>query len=181
MRRSFSIIVAADEARGIGKSGALPWHLPGDMAYYKRTTTEAPEGKRNAVIMGRKTFDSIPLKFRPLKHRLNIVLSRQPGYAPSGVEVVESLDAALALVDRAPDVARVFVIGGGELYREALEHPHCSEVLLTRVHARFDCDTTLAPFEHAFVKVNSDGPHVDGGVSYTFETYTRRNGEGQAR
>jgi dihydrofolate reductase/thymidylate synthase len=175
MSPGFSVIVAADGARGIGKSGGLPWHLPGDMAFFKRTTSAAPPGKQNAVIMGRKTYVSIPAKFRPLRSRLNVVLTRSKGQAfDPGVLVAGSLSEALAQVAERPDVAKLFVIGGGELYREALLHPACSEVLLTRVHARFDCDTQLPPFEADFEKTHSDGPHQDGEVTYTFETYTRR-------
>ena len=97
MSRGFSIIVAADEARGIGRLGDLPWKLPGDMAYYKRTTTAAPEGQQNAVIMGRKTFESIPRKFRPLKQRLNIVVTRNAAFAEEGSVRASSLAQALSL------------------------------------------------------------------------------------
>jgi dihydrofolate reductase len=173
----FSIIVAADEARGIGRAGGLPWHLPGDMAYYKRVTSSARPGHSNAVIMGRKTFESIPEKFRPLKDRINVVLSRSPAYAAHGVFCVASLDGALALLARQENLADIFVGGGGELYREALAHPACARVLITRVQGRFDCDAFLAPFERDFVLTDREGPHRDAsgdGVPYTFETYARR-------
>jgi dihydrofolate reductase len=176
--REFSVIVAADEARGIGKDGALPWRLPGDMAYYKRTTSEAPPGQQNAVVMGRATFESIPSKFRPLKQRLNVVLSRDAAYAPDGVLRASSLEEALTLLDARADIAHVFIVGGAQLYREALLHPACTRVLLTRVHARFDCDTFLAPFEHDFVLERRDGPLREPDDAhappYTFETYLRR-------
>lgn len=172
--RSFSIVVAADQGRGIGKGPALPWRLPGDMAYFKRVTSEAPAGLRNAVIMGRKTYESVPAKFRPLPQRLNVVLSRgTPREAHDDVLFFASLDAALTALERRADIARVFVIGGGELYREALAHPACTRVYLTRVDATFDCDTFLAPFEAGFRLVTRDGPHDDHGVSYTFEVYER--------
>jgi dihydrofolate reductase len=176
---NFEVVVAADEARGIGREGSLPWRLPGDMAFFKRLTTEAPEGLRNAVLMGRKTYTSIPPRFRPLRGRLNLVLSRQPALAlDEGVEVLGSLDAALASLDPRPNLARAFVIGGGELYAEALAHPRCARVHLTRVHATFACDTFLAPFEERFRLVTRDGPHVEhaeqhDGIEYTFETYER--------
>jgi dihydrofolate reductase len=179
--RAFSIIVAADEARGIGRAGGLPWHLPGDMAYYKRTTSSAPAGKRNAVVMGRKTYESIPAKFRPLKGRLNVVLSRDPAYTPEDVLRAQSLERALAALESREEIAQIFIVGGAELYREALQHPACSCVFLTRVHARFECDTFLVPFEHDFVLTRRDGPHREPNqpndgvvVSYTFETYERR-------
>lgn len=174
MSTSFSVIVAADQLRGIGKDGTLPWHLPGDMAFYKRTTLAAPRGQHNAVIMGRKTFESIPARFRPLKDRLNVVLSRAPQYTPEGALKVGSLDEALQVVTARSDIAHAFVIGGGQLYDEALRHPACARVIITRVHASFACDTFLAPFEHSFVLTHTDGPHADDAASYTFETYERR-------
>ena len=86
---SFAIVVAADEARGIGAGNTLPWKLPTEMAYFKRVTTVAPPGRQNAVVMGRKTYESIPGKFRPLRDRLNVVLSRDPAYAAEGARTVE--------------------------------------------------------------------------------------------
>ena len=91
---AFSLVVAADQENGIGKGGKLPWRLPGEMAYFKRLTTEAPAGRRNAVIMGRKTYESIQPKYRPLTDRFNMVLSRDMTYRPQGAFVVSSLDAA---------------------------------------------------------------------------------------
>jgi dihydrofolate reductase len=171
---TLELVVAADEARGIGRAGGLPWRLPGDMAFFKRITTEAPAGRENAVLMGRKTYASIPPKFRPLRDRLNVVLSRQADLTVDpGVVVLGSLEAALAGLGSRVDLARTFVIGGGELYAQALTHPACARVHLTRVHARFDCDTFLAPFEDRFRLVTRDGPHHDDGVAYTFETYER--------
>jgi dihydrofolate reductase len=75
-----TLIVAATRAHGIGKGGTLPWRLPKEMAYFARVTTHAPEGTMNAVVMGRNTWESIPLKFRPLRRRANIVISRNANY-----------------------------------------------------------------------------------------------------
>lgn len=170
----FEVVVAADEARGIGRAGGLPWKLPGDMAYFKRLTSEAPEGCVNAVLMGRKTYESIPARFRPLRGRLNVVLSRRADFGTDdGVLVHGSLDAALGALAGRAELAKVFVIGGGELYAEALAHPACARVHLTRVHATFACDTFLAPFEDRFRLVTRDGPHRDADTGYTFETYER--------
>jgi dihydrofolate reductase len=77
MSRRFSIVVAAAANSGIGRAGQLPWRLPGDLAFFKRVTSQVTGAGRNAVIMGRKTWDSIPSKFRPLPGRLNIVISSQ--------------------------------------------------------------------------------------------------------
>lgn len=103
------------EARGgvIGSGGAMPWHLPEDGAHFRRTTAGS------AVVMGRATWDSLPERFRPLPGRTNIVLTRAPGLALDGAEVVGSLSAALAV---AADVSsgRAWVMGGGAVYRQAL-------------------------------------------------------------
>jgi dihydrofolate reductase len=175
MRRAFAMVVALDGAMGIGQGGAIPWRLPGDMAYFKRITSEASDGKQNAVIMGRKTYESIPPRFRPLPGRVNVVLSRRPDLElPAEVLRSESLDDALAQLEHRADVERVFVIGGGEIYAAGLLHPACEQLYVTRVDAAFDCDTHFPAFEDRFVRVTADGPHTDQGVGYTFEVYERR-------
>ncbi len=170
---SFAIVVAADQARGIGAGNALPWKLPTEMAYFKRITTEAAPGRQNAVVMGRKTYESIPAKFRPLKDRLNVVLSRDPAYVAEGARTCRSLEGALALLASESSVDQVFVIGGSSVYSEALRHPRCSRVFVTRVHATFPCDASLSEFEQNFHRVSRDGPHRDGDVAFTFEVYER--------
>jgi len=151
--KPLSIIVACASDGGIGKAGQLPWRLPGDMAYFKRITTEtsasaAGEGaKLNAVIMGRKTWDSIPAKFRPLPGRVNVVLSRNPAALglPADVLGATSLEDALAAVDNRADIEQCFCIGGAEIYKECFEHARLSKVCL----ATASC--VLSAREHAFV------------------------------
>ena len=125
-------IIAAVAANGaIGHKGELPWHLPEDLAHFKRRTT----GK--TVVMGRRTFESIR---RALPHRRNIVLSRDPGFAAEGCRVASGLDAALELARVAGAEAddEVFAIGGAALYAEAL--PRAQRLYLTRVHAEVEGD-----------------------------------------
>ena len=172
--RAFAIVVACDEARGIGKGGTLPWKLPGEMAYFKRVTSEAANGKQNAVIMGRTTFDSIPPKFRPLPGRKNLVLSRDASYAPAGALAATSLDAALRVLEGDGAIDRVFVIGGGQVYRDALAHPACTQAYITRVKGNFGCDTFLPEFERDFRLISSE-PQREGPVEYAFELYQRLN------
>jgi dihydrofolate reductase len=162
-----TLIVAATNNLGIGKNGTLPWRLKAEMQYFARVTTRLPpqlasipKGEmQNAVIMGRKTWESIPKKFRPLKDRLNLVLtSRAEGgerRLVDGAIWVKSLDDALAVLEdlradgqgkrqeELPKVARAFVIGGANVYKSALELPGgiANRVLLTRVYGGFDCDT----------------------------------------
>ena len=139
--RTFAVVVAADDDLGIGRDGDLAWHLPGDMRWFRVLTTgERTDGVQNTVIMGRKTWDSIPRRFQPLPGRHNVVVSRNRNLElPDGVDLVHSLEAALSLeVD-----GDVFVVGGGELYREAMVRSECQTVYLTRVRGSFGCDTFI--------------------------------------
>jgi len=130
-----SIIVAADEHGGIGRGGGLPWHLPRDLQHFKAITMGKP------IVMGRRTWDSIG---RPLPGRRSLVVSRQPGSAPAGVEVFGSLEAALRAAADAPETC---VIGGAEIYRQAL--PYAEVVHLTRVHGSVEADTFFPPLDPA--------------------------------
>lgn len=132
MPHDLTLIVATDRRRGIGLANALPWKLPEDLAFFKRTTTGHP------IIMGRKTFDSIG---RPLPNRRNIVITRTPGWRHDGVDAVGSLDAALAL---AGDAA-AFVIGGAQIYAAAL--PQATRLLVTEIDKDFQCDTFFPPID----------------------------------
>lgn len=166
-----TLIVAATRANGIGKNGGLPWPmLKKEMAYFARVTKRVPlpsdtgslqsdalkqtllEGQsRNVVIMGRKTWDSIPPKLRPLKDRTNIVISTQTrsqlGSLPEDVILATDINAALEKLGQAVTqgqalpVGRAFVIGGAAIYKAALALPQTSRILLTRIHNHFDCDT----------------------------------------
>lgn len=118
---TLSAIVATDRKGTIGKAGEIPWYLPADFKFFKRTTIGHP------VVMGRKTFESIG---RPLPKRTNIVLTRDPFYGASGIVVVHSLDEALQH-SACTEAEEVFIIGGGEIYRQAM--PLLQRVYLTRV------------------------------------------------
>ena len=165
----FAIIVAIDEAGGIGKDGDLPWQLSADMAHFKKITQGAGN---NAVIMGRKTWDSIPDKYRPLPGRLNVVLSRQKDLElPDGALLANQLNDALA---GCKDCKEVFVIGGGAIYEQALAHPDCGTCHLTAVHGNFDCDTFFLPVESQWNLESDTPPQKENGLSFSFCIYQRR-------
>jgi dihydrofolate reductase len=130
-----SIVVATDERGGIGQAGGLPWHLPDDLKRFKQLTLGKP------IVMGRKTWESIG---RPLPGRHNIVISRQPGLRLDGATVVDSLPGAL---QAAGDAAEICIIGGAEIYRQAL--PLTDVVHLALVHATLAADTYLPLFAAA--------------------------------
>jgi dihydrofolate reductase len=127
-----SAVVAASDNDVIGRDNAMPWHLPADLAYFKRVTMGKP------MLMGRKTYESIG---RPLPGRRNLVLSRR-GFSAPGVESVATIDEALARVADAPEL---MVIGGAEVFRLAM--PYLDHVHLTRVHIQVEGDILLPPFE----------------------------------
>jgi dihydrofolate reductase len=173
----FDIVVVADADRGIARDGKLPWHLPGDLAHFKQVTSAARSpALRNVVIMGRKTWDSIPARYRPLEGRINIVVSRQQLDLPAGVLGAGSIEEALR---RAADLSiadAAFVVGGGQLYAEAVRLPACRRIYYTRVDGRFDCDTFFPPFEEEYRLETVLDERVEKGIAYRIEVWGRRDG-----
>ena len=183
-----SIIAAASENNVIGNRGKLPWHLPADLKHFRKLTEGHP------VIMGRKTYESI-LRLRsghsvgrPLPKRRNIVISRKKGLKLPGCEVASSLEEALRVVQthlprEAPGGAKwgtptpleVFIIGGGEIYKEAM--PLADRIYLTRVHAVFEGDTFFPKIEESeWTEVSREEHEADREnlQGYTFVTYERQ-------
>jgi dihydrofolate reductase len=162
-------VVAVDDERGIGKDGDLPWKIPADMAHFKAVTVGTGD---NAVIMGRTTWESIPERFRPLRNRINVVLSRRGLEVPDGVEVADSFQAGL---DRAQarGATQVFAIGGAQVYEQAMAHPQCEELIITRVEGHHDCDTFFPPWQERFQleRVLEEGE--SGGYRYHIEVWRR--------
>ena len=160
-------IIAAVARNGcIGRDNQLLVRLPEDLRHFRRVTMGAP------VIMGRKTWDSLPPRFRPLPGRRNIVVTRNPKWGAEGAEAVPSLDAALALASEAP---RAFVIGGGELYRLAL--PIADELVLTEIDRTFDGDTWFPKWDAAqFAETSRETHHAapPDDFAFAFVTYKRK-------
>jgi dihydrofolate reductase len=158
------LIAAIDRHRAIGRGGALLWHEPDDQKHFRRVTIGCP------VIMGRKTWDSLPERFRPLPGRRNVVVTRSLAWHAPGAERAASLDAALALVG---DAERVFVIGGGELYAQAIAR--ADELELTEIDTAFEgADAHFPPFDrHEWRETSRDARTAASGVRYAFVTYQR--------
>jgi dihydrofolate reductase len=142
-----SLIAAIGKNRELGFQGQLLWSLPDDLQRFKAITAGHP------VIMGRKTWESLPERFRPLPARTNIVVTRQAEYEARGAVVVSSLEEARAAAARAEGAGETFVIGGGELYANAL--PFTNRLYLTLVDAETEADTFFPPYEQDF-KIISD-------------------------
>ena len=151
----FDIVVAADLDWGIGKVNALPWpKLRGDLQHFKRTTSTASEGRRNAIVMGRNTWESKEVAGKPLPNRLNVVVSRNALAVPAGVVVAHSIDDALTI----DGVETIFVVGGAILIREVIERRDLRYVYLTRIEQAFDCDVKMPNLdERGFVPDAWDG------------------------
>lgn len=156
-----SLIVAMAENRVIGVNNNLPWRLPNDLRYFKQVTMGKP------VIMGRKTFESIG---KPLPGRTNIVITRQSDYKGEGVDVVSSLDEAIALgrnIGLINGIDEVMVIGGAEIYAQAL--PYADRLYLTQVHARIEGDAYFPEIAwDEFSEVGREDFQAEGANPYDY-------------
>ncbi len=158
-----TFVLVAAVARGgvIGRDGGIPWRLPEDVEHFKSLTTG------HAVVMGRRTWDSLPDRFRPLPERRNVVVTRNDTWQEDGAERARSLEEALALL---AEEERVFVIGGAEIYAAALTH--ADELVLTEIDAELAGDTLFPDWDRAaFVEVAREEHVSEDGVSFAFVTY----------
>jgi dihydrofolate reductase len=164
---TLALIAALDRHRAIGRRGELLWREREDQKHFRRVTLGCP------VIMGRKTWDSLPERFRPLPGRRNIVVTRQAAWSAPGAERAASFDEALA---RAAPADKTFVIGGGELYALAL--PRADELVLTEIDTAFaDVDTFFPAFDRTrFVEATRETHSTADGMRYAFVTYRRAAG-----
>src|SRR5688572_8763162 len=144
----------------IGKDNALPWRLPEDMAHFKQVTMGCP------VIMGRKTWESIPAKFRPLPGRRNIVVTRQSGWQAEGAEVSPSVEHAIALCEAAP---HVWVIGGAQVYAQTLDRAEVAEV--TEIDADFEGDAYAPTLGPDWTRVAREEHVSSNGLPFAFVSY----------
>lgn len=180
-QRTYQVVVAATQNMGIGKDGKMPWRLPSDLKFFKDVTmTTSDPVKKNAVIMGRKTWESIPLEHRPLPNRLNVVLTRSGSFdiaTAENVVICGSMISALEILAASPycvSIEKVFVIGGGQLYREALNALGCTAIHITQIEEHIECDTFIPPLdESVFQPWYSSFPLVENNIRYCFTTYVR--------
>ncbi|MDB5825985.1 MAG: dihydrofolate reductase [Variovorax sp.] len=158
-------LIFARAANGvIGANGALPWHLPEDMAHFKAQTAKAP------VIMGRKTWDSLPPRFRPLPGRTNIVVTRQADWHGEGAQAASSLLDALAFAERT-QTAEAWVIGGAQIYAEA--EPLAQRAVVTEIHRDYDGDAWAPTMGSKWQETARESHVAADGVAYSFVTLER--------
>lgn len=163
------LIVAMDQERGIGKNNDLMWHLPADMKFFKETTSG------QIVLMGRKNWDSIPERFRPLPGRENVVLTRNQEFSAEGATVFHSLESAL--VHYRNDDRIFFVVGGGEIYRMALALNCIDEMYITHVNAAYGADTFFPEFdenEWAITELFHHEKDEKNEASFTVKQYRKK-------
>ena len=160
-----SLIVAVAENGVIGKDNDLIWHLPNDMRFFKETTTG------HHVIMGRKNFESIPHKYRPLPNRTNIVITRRSDYKAEGCIVVHSVEEALEVAKNNGD-NEAFIIGGGQIYRIALEKDLVDKIYITKVHHSFDGDTFFPELSNKWREESKIINKADEKHAYDFDFIT---------
>jgi dihydrofolate reductase len=162
-RPLLSLIAAVPRNGAIGKDNALLWHEPEDQRHFRRITMGSP------VIMGRKTWDSLPARFRPLPGRRNVVITRNAEWQAPGAEAAPSIEAALGLLEGAD---KAFVIGGAHIYTLAM--PLADELVLTEIDADLPGDTFFPEWDRTHFTINSREPHTDAsGRGYSFNIYTR--------
>lgn len=156
-----SLIVAHDKNRVIGYEKKMPWHLPGELKYFKEQTMGKP------MIMGRKTFESIG---RPLPGRRNIVITRNENYNAEGIEVVSSLEEALKLVSKEQEI---MIIGGEQIFKLAL--PIADRLYITKIDYEFQGDTFFPQYGDEWTMISKSEPiEVPDGYAYTYYIYDRK-------
>lgn len=160
-----NLILACARNGVIGKNNTLPWHLPEDLAHFKRLTLGCP------VIMGRKTWESLPPRFRPLPGRLNVVVTRQTDWQCEGAVVVHALEAACAAC---PPDSTAWVIGGAELYAQALAL--ASTAVVTEIDADFDGDAFAPRFGPEWLEISRERLMSSQGLPFSFVTFQKNTG-----
>jgi dihydrofolate reductase len=163
-----NLIWAQAHDRVIGHVGKMPWHLPEDLAHFKRTTLGSP------VIMGRKTWDSLPPKFRPLPGRMNVVISSSQDILKNlsqiGVSPAQNLREALSNCEQS-GAKEAWVIGGAQIYAQAL--PLAQKVVITEIDAAFEGDAFAPPLDSAWREAERSNLVAASGMKIAFVTYLR--------
>lgn len=158
------LIVAIAANRAIGKNNDLIWHLPADMRFFTQTTLN------HIVVMGRKNWNSIPDKYRPLKDRLNVVVSRDTSFEDDGCVVYHSIEDAIEAYRH--DERDTYIIGGGQIYKYVLEHDLVDQMLITKIDQSFDADTFFPEFDESLWQKECIMEHpVDEKNAYSFNVW----------
>ena len=176
----FSIILAVDERNWIWKNNELAWNISADMKYFKKITSETNDlAKHNAVVMWRKTWESIPSKYRPLPNRVNCILSRSLKYddiwspIDDFVLYFNSIDHCLSELESKENVENIFIIGWANLYNQVLDNPMLDKIYITKVKWNHDCDVFFEWVPNNFLVESYIDPEVENGIEYSFWVYKK--------
>lgn len=182
MALKYNLIVAVAENFGIGKNNDLPWKLKNEFAYFSKTTTETVnESKKNIVIMGRKSWESIPTKFRPLKNRINFVLTTSKDFNIENAKDSyvfnswEDMEKKLLDSKFKETYEKIWITGGAKIYEDAMHSKHFFRLYLTRIMQSFDCDTFFPKLVENIKLVNDpnvpQGVQQENGIKWKVEVY----------
>ena len=174
--RKFHVILACTLSCGIGKDGKIPWNIPDDMRHFREITQKTKDpNKRNMVIMGRKTWESLPKK--PLNGRKNVIITSMykkeldERCTRIDYNYVSSFEDALVQAENDTDIESIYVIGGAQLYNEAMKHPNCNILYITMINHDFDCDTFFdRKVLNRFQLQHLGDVHTYNGIEYAFST-----------
>lgn len=165
------LITAMDNERGIGKNNQLPWKISADLKYFQKMTMQCKEGKRNAVIMGRRTFESIGCRI--LKGRLNIILSsQQRNIENDSVRYYSSLKNAINECEKDISIQDIYIIGGQQIYETALLEDQITGIYITQIYQIYDCDRFFPNLE-GYHKIKESEPYTENDISFTYQYWVK--------
>jgi len=169
--KNFSIIVAADEKNWIWKGNDLAWEIPSEMKFFTKTTKTCEEWKQNAVVMWRKTWESIPEKYRPLPGRKNFVLSSNN--FSEDVKIFSDFEKILEKISEDEEVGEIFVMWWWQIYSHVINHKNCSKIYFTKVLWDFDCDSFFPEIPEDFKIENESEIFEENWIKFQFLEFIR--------
>ena len=173
--KNFSVILASDEKNGIWKSWVLAWRISEDLKYFKKITTDSESDKKNAVIMGKNTWESIPDKYKPLPSRINCILSRSFNFEDNYWEVRKfgNFESALQNLSLDENIDKIFVIGWAYLYNKVFSNKNLEYIYKTKVYWDFDCDVFVDNIPNNFKLKETSKTKKENEIEFIFEKYKR--------
>ncbi len=172
MDQKIYLIAAADLKNGIGIKGKLPWNLKRDLRFFQKKTIKTDNAnRRNMVIMGSVTWESLPEGHRPLPGRMNVVLAKSKDYDAPGATVAHSIEEALSLADER--IEKIFFIGGASVYEQAIKRRDIKGIYLTRIKKEFKCDAFFPKIPNAF-KPRKLSEGEENGIGFEFVLYKKK-------
>lgn len=176
--KQVALILAKDEEDGIWKDWDLAWYIPNDLKYFQKITSSVQdESKQNAVIMWRKTWDSIPEKYRPFKNRKNIILTRNLKRinvaSNSEVLINNDIDSVIRQLQNDTNIESIFIIGWAEIYKLALSRNLVDVLYITQIEGKYNCDTFVWNIESSYDIISQSDIYMQNDINYQFKKYKK--------